>query len=356
MELALRHVRAPQPLATAGATLPPRVKLLNWGRNETTEGVVIVDDLTASVFAANQKSIGRERVALDYEHNTVPGTPEFNRTSEPRPVAGHCQLVCVPGQGIFGEAITYTASGQANAANYEDLSLSPYLDAEGRVIAAHSAALTHAGAAYGINFSNAALSAGNSIAADLKILSAGKTPVATPTPHKTMSEKFIALVTLSAALGLPETADEPAVLAKLKERLTPPTAFDPAPLAARMDALEKKVPAGNVDLTPLTARLDALENRIKANIDAVTLADKERLVTLMAKDGKAPVNPSTRKIYTAEELKGMDLATLQLLEANTPVTVPLSARTRTSTGATAEPGLKGIQRVAAAINAEIASK
>jgi hypothetical protein len=133
-------------------TLPTRVKLLGWGRNETANGPVIVDDMTAKVFSVNQKTIGRERVQVDFEHNTVPGTAEYERSSEPRPVAGHSCLVCVPGEGIFAEQVTYTTSGEVLAQNYEDVSLAPYLDKEGRVIAAHSWSLVHAGAAYGLDF------------------------------------------------------------------------------------------------------------------------------------------------------------------------------------------------------------
>jgi hypothetical protein len=135
--------------------LPTRVRLLAWGWNETAHGPVIVDDTTAKVFSANQKAIGRERVQVDFEHNTVPGTPEYERTTEPRAVAGHSRLECVPGEGIFADDISYTAAGEQNAADFEDVSLAPFLDKEGRVVAAHSWSLTHAGAAYGLNFDNA---------------------------------------------------------------------------------------------------------------------------------------------------------------------------------------------------------
>jgi len=103
---------------SSSSSLPVRVKLLNWGRNETSSGPVLVDDTTAKVFSANQKAIGCERVQVDFEHNAVPGTAEFNRTQEPRPVAGHSTLVCVPGEGSFAEAVTYTADGEKSARNY----------------------------------------------------------------------------------------------------------------------------------------------------------------------------------------------------------------------------------------------
>ena len=132
--------------------LPARVKLLNWGKNPTSNGDVIVDDMTLMVFSVNQHITGRDRVAVDFEHNTVPGTPEYERTHEPRPVAGHSTLACLDGEGIFAENIVYTPQGESLAANYEDVSLAPLLDKVGRVVAAHSWTLTHAGAAYGMSF------------------------------------------------------------------------------------------------------------------------------------------------------------------------------------------------------------
>lgn len=298
--------------SAAGVALPQRVKVLGWGVNETTEGSIIVDELTAKVFSANQKLIGRERVALDFEHNTVPGSVEYNRTNEPRAIAGNCNLVCIPGEGIFGEALTYTATGKTSAPDYEDLSLAPYLDETGRVIAAHSVALTRTGAAHGINFKSADLAelsaTNNQLGADLKILSAGTTPAAS-TKNKPMADKFISLVTLTAALGIPDTSSDEIILSKLKERLTPP---------------------GAVDLTPLTTRITDLETKLKASSDAATLGERTRLVSLFATEGKAPVNPATGKAYTADEMKALDLPILQLLHANTPVTVPLASRgTRT---------------------------
>jgi hypothetical protein len=298
--------------------LPTRVKLLGWGRNETSEGVVIVDDLTAKVFSANQHAIGRDRVAFDFEHNTVPGTPEYQRTTEPRAVAGHSALVCIPNEGIFAEAMTYTATGKKAAADFEDISLAPYLDKDRRVIGAHSFALTHTGATYGINFSQATLSAENSpLGSDLKVLSANQTP-------QSNTNMQIDLADLAEIVGLSASAEKPAVMAELKKRLTPAN-VDLTPLSARITTLESAKPvAGTADLAPLTARITALETKLidaeKANMDAKCA----NLVTLFAAQGKVP-KKADGTAYTADELKAQNLETLSLLLANTPVTVALSA-------------------------------
>lgn len=282
--------------ATTGE-LPTRIKLLGWGKNSTSEGEVIVDELTARVFSANQKAIGRERVVLDFEHNTVPGTPEYKRTTEPRAVAGHANLVCIPNEGIFAEAITYTGTGKKAAADFEDVSLAPYCDKSGRVIGAHSAALTHTGAAYGFGFAQApeTFSADNELTADLKTLSANQQP----NIKNTMAENAT-LETLSAQIaGLAKT------------------------LGDRIAILEQQKP---VDLTPLSASIANLEKKFSDGEKTATDIKRAQLVTLFASQGKVPKKADGTN-YSADELKTLGLDTLELLLANTAVTVPLSART-----------------------------
>lgn len=313
----------PLPLFSAEVTdrkvLPSRVKLLGWGRNETSSGPVIVDEQTARVFAANQRAIGRERVAVDFEHNTVPGTTEYNRTQEPRPVAGHSGLVCVAGEGIFAEAVTYTASGEASARNYEDVSLAPYLDKERRVIAAHSWTVTHTGAAYGLDFKEAAaLSAHSQLSAELNILSSQRGLV--NQQNKNMAEKFITLAALAGILNLDaSSADEAAITTELKRRLAAPA---PAPAALSASDINAAVKAA---LTPLTAQLTALENKLTISEAALIEGKRTELITLFATQGKVPLKKGGAA-YTAEELKALPVDTLELLLANTAVTVPLSAR------------------------------
>lgn len=347
-EISLRAATLAGGFKADSGALPARIQVLKWGVNETSEGPVIVDAQTARVFAANQKAIGRERVALDFEHNTVPGTEEYKRSQEPRPIAGYCNLVCVPGEGIFGEALTYTATGEKSARDFADLSLAPYLDRDGRVIAAHSVALTRTGAAYGITFSSlSSLSSIESLSADLRILSASSGAVATNPQTKPMPEKFLSLAAIATLVGLSAEADEAAVTAKLKDRLAPAAPVDLTPLTTKLDALEKKIVP--VDLAPLTTRLDKLEERLNTEASAATTAEKSRLVALFAKDGKAPIDPSTGKAYTAEELAKLDLPILRILHANTAVTVPLAARSRAATDTPAiDPNLKGRARFIAA--------
>jgi hypothetical protein len=138
--------------------LPPRIKLLSWGVNETTEGPITVNERSLEAFADMQRKTGRERVALDFEHNTVPGTPEYERTQEPRAVAAYGTPLIIQGEGLFLDGLTYTEIGEANAANYEDVSAAPFTN-DGLVLGLHSAALTRTGAAFGQHFKPAKFSA-----------------------------------------------------------------------------------------------------------------------------------------------------------------------------------------------------
>jgi hypothetical protein len=126
-------------------TFPSRLKVLSWGVNKTLKGDFIVDEQTVAIFDATQKSQGRARVVLDFEHNTVEGTPEYERSQEPRNVAGFWTPRVVPGEGIFLEEPAWTPSGRTSAHEYEDLSAAPFHQ-NGRVIGLHSVALTKAGA------------------------------------------------------------------------------------------------------------------------------------------------------------------------------------------------------------------
>jgi hypothetical protein len=282
--------------------LPSRFKLLNWGENDTVNGRIVVDDQTARVFAGNQRKIGRETVVLDYEHNTVPGTAEYERTREPRETAATLTLTVVPGEGLFGENVTYTMSGIANADNFPDLSLAPYCDRSGRVVGAHSVALTRAGAAHGIEFTQAAALSAGEIATHLQILSANQNTPQNIMPAKTIEE-------LSAEIsGLIK------------------------PLSDRIAALEAR-PA--VDIAPLSASITALEKKLTDGEAAQLGSQRAELVTLFARDGKAP-KKADGTAYSADELKALDLPTLQLLHANTPVTVPLSARNAAQVGESAK--------------------
>lgn len=300
---ALFALRGPDRLD--GASLPDRIRFLKWGRNDTTQGPFIVDDHTVSVLDANQRARGFGEVALDWEHNTVPGTPEYERTREPRSIAARGIIKAVKGEGLYFEPSKWTPDGERNYANYIDPSGAVAKDAQDRVVFVHSVALCR-----------------NGSAPDVTLLSASSNP-----PTTTMSDKnkVLTLAALAVALGLPDTATE----ADLADRLKPLSAAPPdlSPLAARLEALEKRPATGDVPatITALTARVTALEaTRDQSGRDAIYAE--------AARDGKQ--YPLDRA-----ELDKLPLATLRAMtDKLAPGVVPLHARAR-GTGADTTPPL-----------------
>lgn len=136
--------------------LPTRIKVLSWGRNDTLKGPVIVDETTAHVFNENQKKIGRDRAPIDFDHNTVRGTPAHkDLNGNPPVIFGYGTPTVIPGDGIWFENIQWTPDGEKNARNFIDLSPTPLMDEANRVLAIHSCALTPAGAVDGLHFYSA---------------------------------------------------------------------------------------------------------------------------------------------------------------------------------------------------------
>ena len=337
--------------ATKG--LPSRIKILNWGRNETVHGPVILDATTVAQFAANQKKLGRESVALDFEHNTVPGTEEYKRTTEPRPVAAFAAPVVVPEDGLYLEALSWTPEGNKSAFNFLDLSAAPFLDAEGRVLALHSAALTKNGATYDLpTFFDQA---------EIKAMSASLTH--NNNNEKTMAEKFISLAVLSAIVGLAETATEAEVTTELKKRLAPVQLPDIQPLTAAdaaLDARLKKIEdAATKGLAVLSATIDGkvvtlnaedlvkLHNRVETLSATLTTtaaqadaAERARLLDEASREGKViPLSADTLKTVATPALK-------EMIAGLPKGVVPLHARRTNEKNPISE--LKGLDKAIAA--------
>ncbi len=348
--------------ALKGEALPSRLKLLGWGRNDTVIGPVVVDDISAQVFSANQKALGFERVALDFEHNTVPGSPEYERTQEPRDVAAYGAPRIVAGEGLFLENLEWTKTGQKKARNFEDLSPAVKPDDAGRVIFMHSAGLTRNGAVYGLTF-----------------FSAHKT-MTTPATPAASAATFITLSALAAALGLPATAAEADVAAKIK-KLSALEALEPlfkdgkivalAPMEERLKKIEDANTAGVAtlsakidgqvvtfsaeDVVRTVNRLDSLEKLMKDGATAREDVERNELLTRFSAEGKVPLGLD-RKPLSADGLKTLSVDVLKMLLANTPATVPLNARSRLAGEQPArDPSLKGVNRLVAAFAEQAAN-
>ena len=86
-------------LSADAAKLPRRIKVLNWGNNPNCHGKR-VNVGALFVKCLNADTYPYRKVALDFEHNTFPGTPAYKESQEPRPVAGFGTIEAVEGDDI----------------------------------------------------------------------------------------------------------------------------------------------------------------------------------------------------------------------------------------------------------------
>ena len=302
--------------ARAAEKLPARLKIFNWGENATTKGKYLLDEKSAEIIPLNQREHGRTRIALDFEHNTVPGSPEYERTREPRDIAAKGALEIVPGDGLYLLSDYWTPAGESAAKNYEDLSLAFASDKQGRVIFVHSVGLTNSGAAFdGPTF--------------LSATAAEQNPKP-KTQSPNMSETNPELVALTASIKA---------------------------LTDRTVALEAKLsaaPAVPAELTALSAEVKALKEGIATQATASATAEKSKIVALFATQGKAPLG-ADGKPMSLEVLAAQPIDALTLLLANTPKTIALSAKGTQHASAEKKSELTGLARAQAAHTAELAA-
>ena len=310
----------------ASGKLPARLKVLGWGESNSVKGPVRLNEASIASLPQRQREMGFEKIALDFEHNTVPGSLEYERTREPRSVAAYGVPRVVAGEGLFLEALEWTPEGEKAALNYADLSPAVQFDEEGNVVFVHSAALTRNGAVEGLSFFNVTVS---------NHMSDNK-------PSTPGSGTFITLVALAGALGLSATATE----AEVMGRVTSLNSLDDR-LKKLEDLGSKITTLSATDLKPLTERLDKIEAELKAGSAAATDREREKIISLFTAEGKVPKGADGKEL-SADELKKLDVATLQMLHANTPATVPLSARGARAKEGKGTEGLTGLQRAIAA--------
>lgn len=300
--------------------LPRRLKLLNWGDNPSTKGNIRISTASVAAIPVRQSALGYDRVALDFEHNTVPGTDEYERTQEPRPIAAHGVPVVFSGDGLYLDDLRWTAEGSAMAAGYPDLSPAVALNAAGEVEFIHSAALTRHGSVH-----------------DLTCFSVNLKPIPSPIMADTIAPggaqpETITVAELAAALGLDAKATKADVLAKLTAIATPPAEMKPAmesevtALSAKVVALETALaaakPGDPTALTALSAKIVGLEGQLAAQRQAREETERAALITQASRDGQ--VIP-----LSADTLKTTPLATLKEIVSGLPKNVvPLSAKAK----------------------------
>ena len=284
-------------LSADAAKLPRRIKVLNWGDNPNSHGKrVNVGPLFAKCL--NAETYPYRKVALDFEHNTFPGTAAYKESKEPRPVAGFGTIEAVEGEGVFITMSSWTPDGEKMAANYADVSAGAVTDDDGNLIAVASVALCRTGAVDGMDFVEAPLSGGVSSALSGIINNNQK--------GKAMDYKALLLKTL----GLGEDATDEAIqaaVAKVAEK-------KPEEDAAALSAAVK---------TAVAEAVKPIEEKVAALSAAAVAHEKADLIAEAAREGKViALGADAIGKITVDDLK----ATI----AKTPATVPLNAKTPTN--------------------------
>ena len=295
-------------LSADAAQLPRRIKILNWGDNPNCHGKrVNVGPLF--VKCLNAAEYPYRKVALDFEHNTFPGTAAYKESKEPRPVAGFGTIEAVEGEGVFITMSSWTPEGEKMAVNFADVSAGAVTDKEGNLIAVASVALCRAGAVDGMDFVEAPLSGSVSSALSGIINNqVGRASPAIRTNQKGQQAMDYKALLLKS-LGLGEDATDEAIqaaLAKAAEKKPTQEDKDAALSAAVKEAVAEA--------------MKPIEEKVAALSAAAVAHEKADLVAEAAREGKVIA-------LGADALEKLSVADLKATIAKTAVTVPLAAKT-----------------------------
>lgn len=274
------------------AKLPRRMKVLNWGENQNAcnRRVFVGRKLQA---ALNAPTYPFRKIPLDFEHNTLPGTPAYKESAEPRRVAAFSSVDVVEGEGVFITVLNWTPAGVENAAHYCDLSAGAVTDKDGEVVAMPSVGLCRCGAVEGMDFAEFALSAETTAA-----LNAITQNTTTEVDELNWKELICKALGMDAA-----TASDDDVAAKLAEALKRP---DVNALTASITGTADRVTALSAEVGTFRAELEK--------------RDKQAVLDRARMDGKVVA-------LNADAVAKLSAADLQAHVDALAVTVPLSART-----------------------------
>lgn len=297
-------------LSADAAKLPRRIKVLNWGDNPNCHGrrvnvgPLFAKCLSSAVYPYRQ-------VALDFEHNTFPGTAAYKESREPRPVAGFGSIEVVEGRGVYLTMSSWTPEGERMAVNYADVSAGAVTDKDGNVVAVSSVALCRAGAVDGMDFVEAPLSGG---------VSSALSGIINNNNQEGQAMDFKAL--LIKSLGLGDDATDEAIQAALAKALGRKPDENQEARQAAMSAAVKAAVAEAVK--PIHEQVAALSAAAVAH-------EKRDLVAEAAREGKVVA-------LSADALAKLSVEDLKATVAKTAVTVPLSAKTPATVKETAPSG------------------
>ena len=129
------------------AELPTRLKILEWGANESDRGTFLVDTKSAEALRAQIAGEAWAKLVIDFDHQSEEKSGSFKES--PRHHAGYGDLEVADGDGVYLTGIEWTEAGREYALDYKDVSPSVAVDKENRVVGVTSVALVPNGALRG---------------------------------------------------------------------------------------------------------------------------------------------------------------------------------------------------------------
>jgi len=232
---------------------PTEIKVLPWGVSEYDEGrnKLVVGSVSVSAIPANQKKYNFDRVALDFNHNSVPKKDKDGKEiplEEPVKIAAYGTVEVRENDGMYLTNLEWTSEGKVafEGGHYCDISPTVLHDEHGNVTFVHSVALCRQGRIPGLTL----------FGVDFLV-----EEKSTTNTNKIMDDPQKLKALLFAILGLPEDADEETALAAAKKFADKHLADDETKPAE----LEKF----STELGDVSKRLATLE---KAGADTAKLA------------------------------------------------------------------------------------
>lgn len=310
--LKLLTLRSPAPqfdVAKGVAGLPTRILVMPWGRNETTQGPVIVNETTVKQLIAYNRSQNWDKAYFDFEHASIPGSSAYQ--GEPVKIAApgvsidEGGIEVVPGEGVYQLTGAYTPVGAEAVAggNYSDLSPVVKVNEAHEMVGLHSTAFCRHGATTGLIFLSAA------------------------TVEKTQKTKTNAM---------PQTAEE--LLAALREMLKLAPDATPSDVMTQLKTAmesEDKMLSKKVENPPANDEVKKLSGSI-AQLMTLVQTQGETIKTLSANHESGERSSIiAAAIASGKQVpvmaKDLPLDQLKLLCAELPVTVPVGERQTAST-------------------------
>lgn len=281
----------------AAGELPKRIKVLAWGENNGANGKFILNATSAALLPQNQRKTSFDRVALDFEHNTVKGSAAYK--GEPAPIAGNGDVELVVGDGLYLNNVGYTDDGTKFVGGKHYLDVSPALttNAKREVIFLHSVGAVRNGAIPGLEFSL------NSADGALATLFQNLTTNSTTMPDDTKPTALDYKKLLLEAFDLAADATDEQIAAAVKAEKDEPAGSEPETNAAKITGLETQI-------AELTKKFGAIETNGATVERTALLADAARQGKVVPK--------------AALELNNVQL---KALITELPATVPVDQRT-----------------------------